>query len=93
MEWQFEFIEVRELMDQFCHSAALREQALCSVDLFGISVAALKDLEVLNQVDWTEAYQNPYSDGRLPLTHGAYLSFIRPQLKKIESVQFSLGKS
>jgi hypothetical protein len=93
MEWQFEFIEVQELMDQFCHSTALREQALGSVDLFGVSVVALKDLEFLDQVNWSEAYQNLYSDGRLLLKQGAYLSFIRPRLKEIQPVQFSLGKS
>lgn len=87
LDWQFEFIEVDELHDQLSSSESLREQMLWTIDLFGVSVRAVKDLHLMNQIDCADTSQFPHSDGRLKLQQSAHLNTIRPLLKHLEPGQ------
>jgi len=84
--WQFEFIEVPQLHDQLWDSADLREQALCTVDLFGVAVRAFKDFSLIDDSELLDTYAFTCGDGRKTLQQAAYLKFIRPQLQFIAKV-------
>lgn len=87
--WQFEFVSVHELNDQLRQSAELREHALCSLDLFGVEVRALKDFSLLDSSELPETYAFTRSDGRKTLQDFAYLKFRRPSLNLLSEHQLA----
>ena len=87
---RFEFVTGSELLNYLEDNPSIYRQAVAKGELFGIEVAALRSLEVLDQVTLAEEYDRLRRNNKKVLTDAAYLRYRQAQLMPLATL---LGES
>lgn len=84
--YRFEFLIIPGLIDYFKNHESAINNYINTVEIFGVQVKALKNLNILNKLSLKEISDSTYSDGRKYLANGAYINYRKQILNCIVKV-------
>lgn len=82
---RFEFVVGSDILHRLTHSPSTYSRIVGKSELFGVEVAALRDLSILGQLELKDEYAFSWKDKKT-LTDVAYLRYRRAQLVPLQSV-------